>query len=337
METIGDGDAAPSVAVAVAASAGGVEALTDFVSGLPADFGGAVLALLHMPPAGPSVLAGILARSSRLPVSWAEDGMHLKSGHIVVATPGKHLLVHHSRVRLDPGPRQNGFRPSADALFRSVARSFGPRGAGVVLSGTMDDGAAGLLAIGQVGGLTIAQDPAEAAFPGMPRAAIAEAGPDLVCAVGKMGQRLSAWLSSLPPLPGRPEAAARRHDDMSELSPFTCPECGGTLWLDEFSAERFRCRVGHTFSPRSLLVGKDEALEAALWAAIVALEERADLSRRILKRLEGISRPATVQRYRDDIDLTAERIGLLRGLIAELVNDELMLHGAEEDDPNPTA
>lgn len=186
-----------AVAVAVAASAGGVEALTSFVRSLPSDFPGVVLIVLHIPEAGPSVLPSILARNCALRVQQAGAETPLQAGLVVVAPPGRHLRVDDQHAALDRGPKENGHRPSADALFRSVAETFGPRAAGVVLSGTMDDGAAGLRMIGERGGLTMVQTPADAAFPGMPSAAIAEAEPDRICPAASMGPELGAWVARL--------------------------------------------------------------------------------------------------------------------------------------------
>ena len=181
--------------VAVVASAGGVEALTSFVSMLPADFPAAVLVVLHIPPEGPSVLPRILARAGKLPARHPEDGEPLARGVIMVAPPNRHLAVADRHIRLLSCARENGHRPSADVLLRSAAAVFGDRAAGVVLSGTMDDGAAGLRAVAAVGGLTLVQDPEEAPFPGMPLAAIAEASPQFVGPVSALAGQVCAWLA----------------------------------------------------------------------------------------------------------------------------------------------
>jgi two-component system chemotaxis response regulator CheB len=315
----------PPAVVAVAASAGGVEALSGLAASLPSDFEAAVLVVLHIPPAGTSVLPGILSRAGKLPARHPRDGERLLPGVIFAAPPDRHLLVEDTRVRLLYGPRENGHRPSADSLLRSAARSFGARSAGVVLSGTMDDGAAGLRAIGAVGGLTIVQSPAEAAFPGMPRAAIDEAGPQLVCKVDQMGDALCNWLADIGQ--GVPQEVRMAFDAAEpaggdDITPFTCPDCGGSLWLhDEHGVRRYRCRVGHAFSAEGLLLGKREALESALWAAVVALRERSDLSRRIVKRLEATGRRSQLDHFLQDIAATEDRAEMLRGLIDDLVQE----------------
>jgi two-component system, chemotaxis family, protein-glutamate methylesterase/glutaminase len=325
----------PKAVVAVAASAGGVEALSSFVSGIPREFEAAVVVVLHVPSQGPSVLPGILARAGVLPARHATDGERLERGVILVAPPDRHLTVADGTVSVLPGPRENGHRPSADALLRSVAESFGTRSAGVVLSGTMDDGAAGLRVVSRFGGLAIAQDPLEASFPGMPLAAIEAAETVVVSKVHDIGRRLDDWLAKLGVETA--EEATMNMDDPppeqhkeGELTPFTCPECGGSLWkLDLYGIERFRCRVGHSFSRDGLMVGKQHALEAAVWAAIVALEEKGHLCRRIAKRLEAAGRSSQLERYRRDLLAIEEQLGFLRGMADELIASSLALeeHG----------
>jgi two-component system, chemotaxis family, protein-glutamate methylesterase/glutaminase len=305
--------------VAVVASAGGVEALREFVSLLPADLPAAVLVLLHIPPTGPSVLPQILARAGKLPARHPRDGDRLAGAVLTVAPPDRHLVVADGRVRLLTGARENGHRPSADVLLRSVAQDFGARGAGIVLSGSMDDGAAGLRAVRVAHGFALVQDPAEAAFPGMPKAAIEEAAPQFVGPVAALAERLCEWLAHLPDDPERTDPP-RPPAPPEDPTPLTCPECGGTLFdHDVFGAVRLRCRVGHAFSLDGLALGKKEALEKALWAAVVAMDEQADLTRRTLARLSADGRTSQLERYREDIPLIERRAAILLGLIHELV------------------
>jgi two-component system chemotaxis response regulator CheB len=321
--------------VAVAASAGGIEALSGFVGTLPKDFPAAVLVVLHIPPSGTSVLPRILSRAGKLPACHPGDGERLANGVVFVAPPDRHLVLDDGRVRLSAGPKESGHRPSADVLLRSVAQSFRERAAGVVLSGTMDDGAAGLRAIRAVGGLALVQDPDEAAFPGMPAAAVEEADPQIVAPVAELADHLCGWLDQLPKL--SLEAVVSDADPQpaggDEITPQTCPECGGTLWLhDDYGARRFRCRVGHTFSIDGMLAGKQTVIERALWAAVVALEERADLTRRVIKRLrEAGASPAYLARLEEDIDSSHERADDLRDLIRELVQEASRNHEEASD------
>lgn len=285
--------------VVIGASAGGVEALTTLFAGFPQELPAAVFVVLHVMPGGTSVLPRILERSGSLPVRAAVDGEPVERGRAYVAPPDHHMLISDGHVRLTSGPRENGHRPAVDPLFRSAARAHGRRVIGAVLSGALDDGTAGLRMISEAGGLALVQDPASALYPSMPDAALAytpTAQPvpigelaDTICmAVGETlneddddddEQRIRALTMDEPD----------RSDDnprMGQLTSITCPECGGSLWEhDEQGLLRFKCHVGHAYSPDSLEVSQAQALEGALWAALRSLQERADLFRRLARRV----------------------------------------------------
>lgn len=313
--------AEPPAVVALAASAGGVEALSTVIGDLPGDLPAAVLVVLHIAPLGPSLLPQIIGRTSKLAVDHATDGAALEPGRVFVAPPDYHLLVVDGRTRLVRGPRENGNRPAADPLFRSVACSFGKRAAGVVLSGALDDGTAGLIAIKRAGGLTVAQDPSDAAFPGMPASAVTYAKPDHVASLEEIPGILVRFAEEVAEVSTHPPQGevADREEFPEPPSEFTCPECGGTLWMVGDHPLQFRCRVGHTFSSDSLTVGKQDAIENALWAAIVALEERADLARRLLRRFGYARADRLSARYEDQIEQSERGASTLRHLAAELI------------------
>lgn len=322
--------------VAVAASAGGVDALRSFVGALPADLDATVLVVLHVAPTAPSLLPEILDRSGPLPARHAREGERLEAGVVLVAPPDRHLVVAPGVVHLDAGPREDGHRPSANVLLSSAARTYGKRVAGVVLSGTMDDGAAGLAEVRAAGGLALVQDPGEAAFAGMPVAAIEAADPQLVGAVAALAERLVCWVRDLSRIEEGLEVTDPDDtgEDGDQLTPFTCPECGGTLWLEDApGSPRFRCRVGHRFSAESLWLGKKDATEAALWAAVVALRERADVSERVASRLEERGNTRQLGRYRHDAEESrrwAEHLrALIPGILAHTVTEE---HDEEDHD-----
>jgi two-component system, chemotaxis family, protein-glutamate methylesterase/glutaminase len=317
--------------VAVGASAGGVEALRALAGGLPPDYPGAVLMVLHVPRAGPTALPAILARSGPLPAALAVDGEELRGGRIYVAPNDRHLLVVDGRLRLTRGPTENGHRPAIDPLFRSVARAYAGRVIGVVLSGARDDGAAGLAVIAAHGGTTVVQDPADALYPSMPRAAIEHARPDHIVVAAKLGDLLGQLTAEQ--IPGSPAQPRDRLLDaevsMSELAPITtdefaspagygCPSCGGSLFeIPGSPLPRYRCRVGHAWSPDTLLDEQAVALEGALWMALRALEDKSALSRRMADDRIG-RRSSTGMRFRDIADEAESAGATIRDLIARI-------------------
>jgi two-component system chemotaxis response regulator CheB len=193
------GEGANHDIIVVGASAGGVEALLALVRELPADLPAAVCIVLHASEREPSLLPEILRRAGALPVQHARDGEALRRGHIFVAPPNYHLLVQPGRLHVWDGPRENRVRPAADALFRTAAQSYGPRVAGVVLSGTLDDGSAGLVVIKRWGGVAIVQDPQEAGFPGMPESAISTGVVDAILPVSQIAALLTQLAGSRLP------------------------------------------------------------------------------------------------------------------------------------------
>jgi two-component system chemotaxis response regulator CheB len=287
--------------IVVGASAGGVEALTQLVGALPKDLPATLFVVLHVPPNGPSLLPGILTRCGGPPAVHPHDGQAFQYGTIYVAPPDVHLLVKPGYVTLVHGPRENGHRPAIDPLFRTAARVYGPRVVGVVLSGSLDDGTAGLLAIKRRGGIGLAQDPGEAIYEGMPHNAIDNGVVDQVLPVAGLAAAL-VELAHRPVVGGGepvPEDidieadsaelemdALERYRRNGIVSSYTCPECHGALWeVQDGELVRFRCRVGHAFSVDTLLAEQSTALEEALWTAFRALEERAALARQVAARL----------------------------------------------------
>lgn len=280
---------------AVGASAGGVEALTHFTAGLPPELPCAVLVVLHMPAGAPSVLARILDRHGALPAVTATAGARLQHGTIYVGIPDHHLLVHDGRIVLSEGPTENGHRPAINALFRSVALAYGARAIGILLSGVLDDGVLGSAAIRSRGGTTIAQLPADALFPGMPRNAIDADVIDYQLAAAEMGgllKQLTARVFEEAEMATDPRmelenriAMARRFStefDTEALGPpsgYTCPDCNGSLVA--VSAGNYRCQVGHAWTADALLRARDDEVDNALWVAVRSLQEKAKLSRRL--------------------------------------------------------
>jgi len=289
MEPLSGPRSRPADVIVLGASAGGVGALEDLVKRLQPGLGAAMLIVLHVPATGISVLAEILDRASALPVARAEDGMELERGSALVAPTDHHLLVDGRSVRLSRGPLINGHRPAIDPLFESAARSFPDRVLGVILSGMLDDGVAGLGAIKLAGGVTAVQDPAEAPYPAMPQAAIEAKVVDHVLPVADLARLIEAAAHDRagPLEPHDSEAlVVDEPDARAVLSALTCPNCGGALWEHQRNGViGFECRVGHQYSPAALFQVQGDALDDALWAAHRALLERADLARRMARRM----------------------------------------------------
>jgi two-component system chemotaxis response regulator CheB len=311
--------------VVIGGSAGSLDGLQEVVSKLPPEFPAVVLVVLHVAATGTSVLPQILSRHGVLPATFAEDGATLERGQIYVAPPDHHLLVHDGRVSLSQGPRENGHRPAVDPLFRSAARAAGPRVIGVVMSGLLDDGAAGLRFIKDSGGIALVQDPHDAPFPSMPKAALDATSVDVVAPAAELADAICALVDD--PKPAHELAHVESHSpdrveitDPSETgrlvggppTSLTCPECGGTLWeIDEDGQLRYVCHVGHAYSMASLSEEQGRGLENTLWSAVRSLEERADMHRRVGRR----TREARAIRHEERAQEAEEHARTLRAIL----------------------
>ena len=282
--------------LAVGTSAGGVEALLFLAKRLPREFPAAVLVTIHLPRHARSSLDEVLSRAGPLPAAFAEEGDRPKKGHIYIAPPDRHLVLDGDPLTLGVGPRENNARPAIDPMLRSSAICCGFRSVGVVLTGTLGDGASGLWALHQSGGVTVVQDPKDAAYAEMPLTALNRGAPDHVARLAD----LPALLHSLAQQPaGEPVPAPRntRHeveiarsgrssmnemDGLGRRSVLSCPDCGGVMWeIDEGNVIRYRCHVGHTYAADLMSVAMDENLRRALATAQRALEEREALARKL--------------------------------------------------------
>jgi two-component system chemotaxis response regulator CheB len=316
--------------VVIGASAGGVEALTRLVADLPADLPATVVIVLHVAPSGKSVMPAILSRHGILPAAAAADGAPLAPGRIYIAPPDNHVLVRGRELVLDRGPKHNGHRPAIDPLFESAARAAGEKAVGVILSGTLDDGSAGLAEIKLRGGCTVVQDPEDAMYPNMPAAAIARVEVDHVVPLSAMGALIAELVADPARPPPTPAPAPREPEQAvppmqgGELSAgpampeggalgLSCPDCGGTLWsVGEGPMHRFRCRIGHVYSEQSMLVEQGRALEGAMWAAVRALEERAALLRRMARRAREGGHVRSAHRFETHAGELDERAAIVR-------------------------
>jgi two-component system chemotaxis response regulator CheB len=319
--------------VLVGASLGGLEAIQRLLSGLPKDFKATVLFVLHIAPNSLGYLSSILQRSSTLPVAPAADGEPLRPGHVFVAVPDHHLMIEGDRMRLTRGPRESHARPSIDVLFRSAAYHAGPRAIGVVLSGKLDDGTAGLWAIKDKGGIAIVQSPDEAAYPAMPSSALRHVAVDYTLTIEEIAERLPTLTQEAVPdqeplhmenTPMQTELEIAHGDrerphavrNLGSQSFYSCPECHGTMVrIQEGPIQRFRCHTGHAFSIQALAAEQPDQVEKALWSALAQIEEHYEL----LREMEAssahpddsaayASRARDVLRVRDQIrELTNNR------------------------------
>jgi two-component system chemotaxis response regulator CheB len=309
--------------VVIGASAGGVDALKVVVAGLPANLQATICIVLHIAPASPSALARILARSGPLHCRQAVDGDDLRLGEILVAAPDHHLEIEDNHARLTVGPRENGHRPAVDALFRSAAQARDGRVIGVVLSGNRDDGAAGLATIKAGGGVAIVQDPEEALYSGMPASAIANVTVDAVVPSDQIAATIAAMVNSDDPPPA--DEPSQPTDRIRGNRPLpVCPDCGGALTEEsESGVLQWHCHVGHRYSPESLADAQAASVEAALWAAIRSLEERAALMERMAERCELRGQRRSARSFGGNAQDARRQAGVVRGALDQAAGNAL--------------
>ena len=317
--------------IVIGASHGGLEALRTVLAGLPRELPAAVFVVQHVAASSPRMLASIIGEASALPTFIPEDRTAIEPGRVYVPEPDRHILLERGYVRIVRGPKENRHRPAIDPLFRSAAWAYGPRVIGVVLSGELDDGTAGLWAIRTCGGKTIVQDPAGAVGQGMPRNALLHNDVDHCVSLGEIAPLLARLVSedmeingaTEPPETVRTEvdfAAMKGHmadmDRLGQVSSYTCPTCRGALW--ELTSEdmlRYRCHTGHAFSAESLVAEQSNGVEEALYSALRVVEEKAAVLRRLGDEMDS-TRSAMLDTYHEratDLDATAK---VIRGLLA---------------------
>jgi two-component system chemotaxis response regulator CheB len=282
---------------------------------------------MHLSPRMPSRLAELLAKAGPLPAVTAVDGMAIQTGRIHVAPSDRHMLIERDRLRVVRGPSENRQRPAIDPLFRSAAWAYGPQVVGVVLTGNLDDGSAGLWAVKSCGGITVVQEPAEAEHPEMPMNALLRSKVDHRLPLAQIADLLGTLArrpaSEYPPDAPREtlqleiEAAklngdASTADRLGLLSPFTCPACRGALWeMEEDGQLRYRCHVGHAYSPDSLMLDQSGTVEQSLFVALRAVEEKAMMLRRMSERWSPDRSHGLKESYEDrarELDVAADTL-----------------------------
>lgn len=303
--------------VGVGASAGGVEALSGLVGHLVPEIDAAVLVVLHMPPAGTSVLSQILDRSGPLPAVVAADGMVPCAGHVYVAPPDRHLLMADGALALSAGPRENGHRPAIDPMLRSLA-ALGDRAVGVILSGTRDDGTAGLARLKAAGGTALLQDPTEAAYDGMIRSALTQVAVDGVLPVAQLATRIATISSGRSEMLEQPTQPDPPDEQRAASTRYTCPECGGHISAGEDEGVlRYTCEVGHAYSPESMDDEQGVVVEQALWKATRLLGDRATLLEDMAGRADTAGHGHNADGFRRRAGEAREASDAVRSLLVE--------------------
>lgn len=293
--------------IVIGSSSGGMEALTELVKGLPANFPGSLFAVQHVAANSVNYLPEMLDRHTSVTVSLAAEGRQIEPNHLYVAPADHHLLIDSDQMFLSQGPRENRVRPAIDPLFRSAALSHGPRVIGVVLSGALDDGTAGMVAIKNSGGMALVQDPQEAMTPSMPQSVIEHVQVDSILPVAEIGTSLGKLVQQefsggdISPVSTELRANLKREvgimrnesgsiptvEELGSPAGVSCPDCGGPLWEVDEDYPRFRCHTGHAFTPRHLVAGLQEQEERSLWVALRVMEERARMLKRLAKKDES--------------------------------------------------
>lgn len=302
----------PTPIIVIGASTGGVDALKRLVARLPGDLPAALCVVLHMSPHHPTRLHEILSDNGPLPARLARDGDPIAPGTICVGVPDRHLLVKADSLGVVFGPRENRSRPSIDVLFRSAAAYHATRVTAVLLTGNLDDGVSGLAGVKRCGGVAIVQDPADCEAPDLPQAAIAQVPVDHILPLGGIAAILPEILAQ--PVRPRPEIPEEIREEvkvsehevpdldhmqaMGEPTPYTCPECGGSLWKARNEPTRYICHTGHAFSQESYLNGQAEVIENSLWSAMRYVQERID----VLQKMSAAERGRGRDRFAAELD-----------------------------------
>ena len=291
----------PKFVIVVGTSAGGMNALSEFVAQLKTGMDAAVFIVMHVAKTSiGNILLNHLQPLCQFKCEIAADGAPIKKDHIYIAAPNLHLLVKKGRIILGSGPEENRWRPSIDVLFRSAAAAYNTRAIGVVLTGLLDDGTAGMLAIKRSGGASIVQDPNEAEYPDMCLSVLDNMEVDYCTSLAEMGEVISAITQTIPqekPAPNdiilESQIAERVVVDydivkqLGEKSIYACPDCGGGLWDISQGGEgksmmdRYRCHIGHSYSEKDLIIKQGEIFESTLWTALRIMEERRNLLKKV--------------------------------------------------------
>jgi len=316
----------PKFMVVIGTSAGGIRALEEIVMQLNPEIDAAFFVVLHLSRKGiGGVLFQRLQQHCNLTCKIATNDEPIKRGTIYLAPPDNHLLVDKGKVLLGQGAAENRWRPSINNLFRSAAANYNSRVIGIILTGLLDDGTAGMSTIKRSGGITIVQNPNEADYPDMPLSVLENMDVDYVESLSKMGELLTEIITNTNPEPVEvpPDVIQETNidkrvsikiDDLTlfEKSEFNCPDCGGGLWITQKEhPTHFRCHVGHSYTERELLIRLAEVMEGTFWTALRMMEERRTLLTRMANRDEERGYRSTAKLHMEkakDLDVHIENL-----------------------------
>ena len=338
--------------IVIGSSAGGVMALRELVASLPADFQASIFVVQHVSPSSPSILPQILSRAGPLEAVHPQDGDPIETGRIYVAPPDHHMLVEDDRILIKKGPKENRFRPSIDALFRSAAYNYGPRVIGVVLTGLLNDGTSGMWSVKRLGGVGIIQQPEDAEYPSMPASVLEYVAVDYILPLTQIGSLLNELIQN--PAPPAPElnmdelerfklevGIAAQGDafnmgvlKMGDFSPFACPECSGTLVrFEEGRLIRYRCHTGHAFTSSALLSEVTKSVEDSMWKTLRGLEETIMLLEQTSKQFADFGNAAAADEFLKKSNDTRELAQTIRKLTykQEKFSEESVAEQAEDE------
>ena len=309
-------------AIVIGASAGGVEAIRFLAAELPADFPATVFVVLHI-GAHPSQLPWLLNQTGPLRAVHPKDGDPIRPGQIHIAPPDHHLLIEAGHMRLTRGPRENWARPAIDPLFRSAARAYGSDVIGVVLTGGLNDGTAGLYEIKQNGGITVVQDPVDAAHPDMPRSALKHVPVDHCLPLAQLPELLARLAAERAVHPDQTPSSARKQGKemtaeykLDQPVTVACPDCGGALRRMELGTLiQYGCHIGHVYTAEVMVAAQFAALERSLAGSMRSLSERGELCRQMAEKCHAAGDPVGAAQWDTAMREAKERAVALRRLL----------------------
>jgi two-component system, chemotaxis family, protein-glutamate methylesterase/glutaminase len=327
--------------VVAGASAGGLGAFVSLIRQLPEDFPAPLLLVQHISAdASGNILLDALNKCGTLKCLHAANGLQIRPGHVYLALSDHHIMVEkNGELLITKGAQENRYRPAIDPLFRSAAVAFGNKVTGILLTGYLDDGTAGLIAIQRCGGTCIIQDPKDAEYPDMPNNALNQLQVDYCVPIAEMGALLTKLITkkshrqkSIPnDITKEAKIAERVLSDVAAVNslgeqvPFNCPGCGGVLWkMNKGPSLRYRCHTGHSYTAAILLAEQTKKIEETMWTALRMFEERRNLLTTIAKEGKGASSRTAAERAK----LSQVHIDRIRAVL--LADDK----GTKNDQPN---